>query len=188
MFFKTKIHEIFENLQTRYFNTTTMQGRASKSVQFHSGGDDYCPSKECEGLSNCVGNNPADGIVFAWRDDVKRVSKEGEKRIYSLLYENGLPKRDSSTGEMKVGAEIYLKNDGDIVISGAKDCNITILGDANVSVSGDLGITATNITSSGEWTHTGNFSATTIEAGNGASGTYTQSVTSLKGIVTEGVE
>jgi hypothetical protein len=187
VFLKTKIKEIFHNLQTRYFNTTTMSNRASKLVQFHSGGDDYCPSRECEGLSDCIGNNPADGVLFAWRDDATRKAAEGEKRIYSLEIDSdtNAPVRDSS-GNMVVAAEIHLKNDGDIVISGGKDLNIVVLGDANLSVSGALDIEAANITSSGEWVHDGNFTASHIEAEDGASGTYTQSVTTNKGIATEG--
>ena len=187
MFLKTKISEIFHNLQLRFFNTTTMSNRASKLVQFHSGGDDYCPVKECEGLSDCIGNNPADGVVFAWRDDVTRKSAEGEKRIYSILVdsETKAPILDDS-GNMTVAAEIHLKNDGDIVISNGKDLNIVILGDANLSVSGALDIEAANITSSGEWVHDGNFTASHIEADDGATGTYTQSVTTNKGIATEG--
>ena len=96
MFSKIKILEIFNNIQLRFFNTTSMSGRASKLVQFHSGGDDYCPLKECEGLSENIGGNPADGFVLAWRDDVRRVSKDGEKRLYSVLVdpETGNAKRN----------------------------------------------------------------------------------------------
>ena len=188
MLLKTKIKEIFHNLQLRFFNTTTMSGRASKLVQFHSGGDDYCPVKECEGLSDCIGGNPADGVIFAWRDSINRKSEEGEKRIYSLLVDSETknPILDES-GNMAIAAEIHLKNDGDIVISGGKDLNIVVLGDANLSVSGDLDIEAANINSSGEWIHDGNFTASHIESEDGATGIYTQSITTNKGIATEGV-
>lgn len=145
MFLKTKISEIFHNLQLRFFNTTTMTNRASKLVQFHSGGDDYCPSKECEGLSDCIGNNPADGVVFAWRDDVKRISGEGEKRIYSLLYENGVPKRNSSTGEMVVAAEIHLKQSGEIVIKNASIENPDTKPPLNITIVGNCNLKADNI-------------------------------------------
>jgi len=134
MFLKIKLSEIFHNLQLRYFNTTSMSGRASKLVQFHSGGDDYCPSKECEGLGENIGGNPADGIVLAWRDDVRRVSEEGEKRIYSLLFdkETGKIVRNEETGEMIVAAEIHLKNDGIVVVNNRYDLNITVVGDCNL--------------------------------------------------------
>ena len=134
MFLKIKLSEIFHNLQLRYFNTTSMSGRASKLVQFHSGGDDYCPSKECEGLGENIGGNPADGIILAWRDDVKRVSEEGEKRIYALAFdkETGKVKRDESTGEMIAAAEIHLKNDGQIIVNNSYDLNITVVGDCNL--------------------------------------------------------
>jgi hypothetical protein len=148
MFLKTKISEIFHNLQLRFFNTTTMSGRASKLVQFHSGGDDYCPTKECEGLSDCVGNNPADGIVVAWRDDVKRTAAPGEKRFYSLLLDEdtGEPKRDTTTGEMLVAAEIHLKNDGNIVIKNASNGSSEELPVLNITVVGDCNLEAENIT------------------------------------------
>ena len=187
MFLKTKIQEIFKSLATRYFNTTTMSGRASKSVQYHSGGDDYCPLEECEGLSECIGDNPADGVVFAWRDGVVRQSAPGEKRIYAIKIdsETGEPVRNS-LGAWDVAAEIHLQNDGCIDIIGGKDLKIYIQGNACLSCAGNLELEAQNITSLGTWTHDGSFSATTIEAGNGTTGTFTQSVTISKGITTEG--
>lgn len=134
MFLKVKLSEIFHNLQLRFFNTTSMSGRASKLVQFHSGGDDYCPSKECEGLGENIGGNPADGIVLAWRDDVRRKSEDGEKRIYSLLFdkETGKVVRDEETGEMIVAAELHLKNDGIVILNNRYDLNITVVGDCNL--------------------------------------------------------
>ncbi len=134
MFLKTKLSEIIHKIQLRYFNATSMSGRATRLVQFHSGGDDYCPSLECEGLSENIGDNPADGFILAWRDDVKRVCKEGEKRIYSLLYDKETlkAKRDESTGEMTVAAEIHLKNDGEIVINNSFNLNITVIGVCNI--------------------------------------------------------
>lgn len=163
MFLKIKIAEIFTNLQTRFFNTTSMSGRASKLVQFHSGGDDYCPLKECEGLGECIGGNPADGIIMAWRDDITRKAEPGEKRIYSI-------KKDEETGEILPVAEIHLKNDGSIIVSGGKDLNIVVLGNANLSVGGVLDIEAGSITSSGDWLHEGKFTASHIEAADGMDG------------------
>lgn len=178
MFLKIKIAEIFTKLQTRFFNTTSMTGRATKLVQFHSGGDDYCPLLECEGLSDCIGNNPADGVLFAWRDDVTRKSEPGEKRIYAI-------KKDEETGEIIVSSEIHLKNDGSIIVSGEKDLNIIVLGNANLSVGENLNIEAATITSSGDWVHTGNLTASHIESGDGASGTFDLTQAN-KGIVTGG--
>lgn len=163
MFLKIKIAEIFTKLQTRFFNTTSMTGRATKLVQFHSGGDDYCPLIECEGLSDCIGGNPADGVLFAWRDDVTRKSEPGEKRIYAI-------KKDEESGEILVSSEIHLKNDGSVIISGGKDLNIVVLGNANLSVGGALDIEAGSIFSSGDWVHEGNFTASHIEAADGMDG------------------
>lgn len=187
MFLKTKISEIFNNLQTRYFNTTSMSGRATKLVQFHSGGDDYCPTKECEGLGECIGGNPADGIVIAWRDDVLRKSQEGEKRIYSVLLdpETGKAQRNGETGEILVASEIHLKNDGSVVVSGGKDLNIVVLGNANLSVEKALNIKAKTISSSGAWVHSGNLSASHIEALDGMDGVLDKP-SFTKGIATGG--
>lgn len=141
MFSKIKLSEIFHNIQLRFFNTTSMSGRASKLVQFHSGGDDYCPSKECEGLGENIGGNPADGFILAWRDDVRRISEEGEKRLYSLLIdkETGQVVRNEETGEMIVAAELLFKNNGQILINCGKEAtgeapalNIIVVGDCNV--------------------------------------------------------
>ncbi len=146
MFSKIKILEIFNNIQLRFFNTTSMSGRASKLVQFHSGGDDYCPLKECEGLSENIGGNPADGFVLAWRDDVRRVSKDGEKRLYSVLVdpETGNAKRNES-GEMIVACELYLKNDGTINVNNSGELKMVINGNVSLITQGDANISAANV-------------------------------------------
>ena len=186
MFHKIKLLEIFHNLQTRFFNTTSMSGRASKIVQFNSGGDDFCPCLKNEGLSECVGGNPADGIVFAWRDDVTRKAQEGEKRLYSLAIdqETKEPILDEA-GNMTVAAELHLKNDGTVEITGSKNLNIVVLGDVNLSVSNLLNIEATSITSSGVWVHGGNFTAAHIEADDGMNGVLDKP-SFTKGIATGG--
>ena len=183
MFLKTKIAEIFTNIQTHFFATTTLKNRATKIIQYNSGGDDYCPCLNNEGLSECIGGNPADGVIFAWRDDVSRKSQQGEKRIYSVAIdpETLEPVLDDA-GNMTVAAEIYLKNDGTIEAAGSKDLNITVLGNANLSVTNTLDIDAASITSSGDWVHTGNFTASHIEAGDGATGSF-DITTAEKGIV-----
>lgn len=178
MLLKIKILEIFTNLKHRYFKSNLLSRQTSNLIQFHSGGDDYSPLLECEGLGGSIGNNPANGVVFAWRDDITRKSLPGEKRIYAI-------KKDKETQEILVASEIHLKNNGTIEVSGGKDLNIVILGDASLSVSGALDIEAASIASSGDWIHDGNFTAAHIEAGDGASGSF--DITSAsKGIVTGG--
>jgi hypothetical protein len=125
MFQKIKILEIFKSLNLRSFKTKLLSMQVSKLVQFHSGGDDYCPLLECEGLGGSIGNTPANGFVFAWRDDVERKSNPGEKRIYAI-------KKDVATGLIAVQNEIYLKNDGTIEVTGGKDLKIVVNGNADI--------------------------------------------------------
>ena len=186
MFFKTKILEIFTNLNLRYFKTNFLARKTTNVVQFHSGGDDYSPLLEFEGLGGTIGDNPANGFICGWRDDVTRKSEPGEKRLYSV-------KKDEDTQEILVAAEVHLKKDGSIIISGGKDLQITVLGNAVFDITGSaevdaasLSLTADTIQSSGNWQHSGNFTASHIEAGDGASGTYTNSVQASAGIVTGG--
>lgn len=157
MYLKIKIAEIFHKLQTRYFNTTSMSGRASKLVQFHSGGDDYCPMKECEGLGECIGGNPADGIVTAWRDDVVRKSAPGEKRLYSILLdeETGNAKRNEETGEMVVACEVHLKNDGTIEINNSGELKIVVNGNVSLITQGDVDVSAANVNVAARTTNLG---------------------------------
>jgi len=186
MFLKIKLTEIFKNLQLRYFNSTSHAGRATKLVQFHSGGDDYCPPIEGEGLSENIGGNPADGVVFAWRDDVGRKAQRGEKRIYSIQIDSETQKAVlDESGSMIAAAEIHLKNDGSIIIAGGSDVNITVLGNANLSVANTLDIEAASITSAGDWIHTGNFTASHIEAQDGKDGILDKP-SFTKGIATGG--
>lgn len=134
MFLKIKLSEIFTKNFLRFFKTSKFTNQTTNLVQFHSGGDDYCPYLEVEGLGGSIGNNPRAGFVLAWRDDVERKSKKGEKRIYSVLLneETGEAKRDEQTGEMIVAAEIHLKHDGIVVMNNRSDLNITVVGDCNL--------------------------------------------------------
>lgn len=125
MFQKIKILEIFTSLNLRSFKAKLLSMQISKLVQFHSGGDDYCPLLDCEGLGGSIGNTPANGFVFAWRDDVERKSNPGEKRIYAI-------KKDTGTGLVAVQGEIYLKNDGTIEVTGGKDLKIVVNGNADI--------------------------------------------------------
>jgi len=151
MFQKIKILEIFKNFNLRFFKTSLLSRQIAKIVQFHSGGDDYCPLLECEGLGGSIGNNPSNGFVFAWRDCIERKSQPGEKRIYAI-------RKDEETGEIDVVSEIYLKNDGTVEISGGKDLTVAINGNANFTVTGNTNLTTsgdTIINSTGSATFTG---------------------------------
>lgn len=182
MFLKIKLLEIFNKSRLRYFNTTSMSGRASKLVQFLSGGDDFCPSLRHEGLADCIGSNPADGVVFAWRDDVVKTAQEGEKRIYAVKIdpETKEPIYDD-VGNMTVAAEIHLKNDGSIAITGGADLNIKSEGDVNIK--------STNATIEAETVNLGGAGGalvltenSTIIDGNGKTCTITSNTTKTKAV------
>ena len=125
MFLKAKILEIFTQLKQRSFKVNSMMNQTRNVVQFHGGGDDYCPLKTVEGLGGNIGNNPANGFLIAWRDDIERKSLPGEKRIYSATI-------DEETGKEVQVAEVYLKNDGTVEISGG--ANVVISTNANLIV------------------------------------------------------
>lgn len=169
MLLKVKILETFINTATRFFKTNIFAKQTINLVQYSSGNDDFSPLIGTEGITADIGNNPANGIVFAWKDDVTKKSAPGEKRIYSITKQGD---------ETVVKAEIHLKNTGEIFISGAENLNITVLGNVNLN--------ATNINSSGNWVHDGNFKANHIESVDGKTGTYKNSVIATAGIVTGG--
>ncbi len=181
MFQKLKILEIFQELNLRFFKIASFTNRLGKFVQFHSGGDDYCPLKECEGLGGQIGNTPSNGVVLAWRDSILRKSLPGEKRIYSILVdeETQEPILDDNQN-MTVAAEICLKNDGSIIINNAaKDLNITVIGNVNLkaekvnidSTITNLGVEGKNIARLGD--------EITVEVTGGSSaGTYKGTITS----------
>ena len=137
MFLKAKILEIFTQLKQRSFKINSMMNQTRNVVQFHGGGDDYCPLKTVEGLGGNIGNNPANGFLIAWRDDIERKSFPGEKRIYSATI-------DEETGKEVQVAEVYLKNDGTIEISGG--ANVVISTNANLIVN-STGTTTINAAS-----------------------------------------
>lgn len=139
MFLKTKISEIFTKGVLRFFKMSLWTKQSLNLVQFHAGGDDYCPTLDVEGLGGSIGNNPKGGFVFVWRDSIERKSKQGEKRIYSVSPQN--PK--------KVVSEVYLKNDGTIEISGDKDLKIVVLGNCNLKCeTANIETTTSNIKAS----------------------------------------
>lgn len=165
MLMKLKILETFKNsdLFNRFFKVKIFSKQNTNVVQFNSGGDDYNPPPKCEGLGGTMGNNPNNGFVCAWRDEVERVAAPGEKRIYAVNPANNV-----------VVAQLHLKNDGKIVLLG-----------------GTLLINMENIQSTGEWVHNGNFTnngsitANHIEALDGADGVLDKPQVT-KGIVTGG--
>ena len=127
---KLKILETFKNsdLYNRFFKVQIFSKQNTNVVQFNSGGDDYNPPANCEGLGGIIGNNPNNGYILAWRDEIERTAEPGEKRLYAV------------NGDNKVACEIHLKNDGSVVISGGAD--ITIKSSAKVNITA----TAANIT------------------------------------------
>ncbi len=126
--------------------------------QYHGGGDDYNPPEDVKAVSGVIGNNPRDGIIFLYQDLTKRISEQGEKRIYAT----------DVSGKNVVG-EIHLKNNGDVIIIPTGK----ILTFGTIEHTGDLNVSGTV---------TGGI----VAAKNGASGSYSNSVTSENGIVTGG--
>ncbi len=93
--------------------------------QFGSGGEDYTPPSDARALAAAIGNNPRDGVVFLYQDKIEKKSLAGEKRIYST----------DATGS-KIVAEIYLKNNGKLLISTKGDIDIISDGQINFGKEG----------------------------------------------------
>lgn len=93
--------------------------------QFGCGGNDYAPPSNIKVLSSQIGNNPRDGVVFLYQDKIKRKSQAGEKRIYSTDAEG-----------MQLVAEIYLKNDGKLLLSAKGNVDIISEGQINLGTGG----------------------------------------------------
>jgi len=121
MLLKAQILERFISGVNRFFKVNLFSRQTVQPVQFHSGGDDYNPPANCEGLCGTIGDNPANSVIFSWRDNVQRKSRPGEKRIYAVNAADGT-----------VCGELYLKNDGNIEITGGAALNITVNGPANI--------------------------------------------------------
>ena len=107
---------------------------------------------------------------------------ENYGQFATKYYEERITYNNQNIG--KYGYEVYLQNDGSILISGSKDLNIVVLGNTKISAD-TVELEATNISSSGTWVHNGNFTADHIESGDGASGTFDKTQAN-KGIVTGG--
>lgn len=142
----------------RKFKTTPYGSNAVYQEQYHCGGSDYNPPEQIKALSSCLGNNPRDGVIFLFQDNIERKSLPGELRFYS-----------TDTGGKKVAAELHLKNNGDIVIIPSGK----IITSGVIEHTGDLNVSGT-------------ITGGVIIAQNGASGAYSNSVTAENGIVTGG--
>ncbi len=147
MFLKASIQKVLIDLHKRFFQANLYTNQTGNFLQYHSGGDDYSPASDCEGLGGTIGNNPANGFIFAWKDNILKKSQPGEKRIYSV--KNGT----------EVAAEIYLKNDGNIEITGSENVEVNI---------------------------NGSITALHVNASDGVTGTFTNSITVKNGIVIGG--
>lgn len=142
----------------RKFKSTFYGSDATYLEQYHGGGDDYNPPNNVRALSDFLGNNPRDGVIFLFRDNTERKSASGEKRIYA-----------TDEGGSVVKAEIHLKNNSDIVIIPSGK----IITSGTIEHTGDLNVSGT-------------VTGAVIVAQNGASGTYSNSVKTENGIVTGG--
>ncbi len=166
---KIKILERFITGVNRFFKVTLFSRQVHNLVQFHSGGDDYNPPVNAEGLGGTIGENPANSIAFAWRDQILRKSRPGEKRIYSA----------NVNEPDKVAAEIYLRNDGIIEITGGSDLNIIVNGNCNLKAAKvNIDAAQTNLGTGGaKIARLGDEVEVEITSGSSA-GTYTGKITS----------
>lgn len=166
---KTKILDRLISGATRFFKVTLFSRQVQNLAQFHSGGDDYNPPVNAEGLGGSIGDNPANSIIFAWRDAILRKSRPGEKRIYSV----------NVNEPDKVAAEIYLRNDGIIEITGESDLNIIVNGNCNLKAAKvNIDAAQTNLGTGGaKIARLGDEVEVEITSGSSA-GTYTGKITS----------
>ena len=125
MFLKIKALEYFIKEKIRYFKVKIMAGQLHNFIQYTSGGDDYCPLDNSEALGGMINNNPAHGFIVGWRDFTDKKAAPGEKRIFAVNANN------------QPVAELHLKNDGKIAVSGSG---------LVFEVSGDASIKATKAT------------------------------------------
>ena len=107
MLFRTKILEMLTNAKTRFFKCRVLANQLHHFTQYTSGGDDYCPLINTEALGGTISNNPAHGFIFGWVDATEKKTAPGEKRIFAVNADN-IPV-----------AELHLKNDGKINVSGS---------------------------------------------------------------------
>lgn len=160
MFKKIQILKRFINKLNRVFQANILAKQTTNLIQYHSGGEDFNPPENIEAIGGYINDNPANGIVFAYKDSIERLSLQGEKRIYATS-------EDGKT----ITAEIHLKNNGDIIIYPKNEGKIISYG--NLIHNGDIVVYGT-------------ITADNVIAQNGATGTYSNSVISENGIVTGG--
>ncbi len=127
-----------------------------RAIQYHGGGDDFCPSEKTDGLCMPINENGANTVICLYKDEITRLSQQGEKRIYSSDVEGGSLK-----------AQIHLKNDGKIYIQAMDDLDIEVAGNCNITVIGNTTLTTPLFTINGNTLFNGNVSYGTV----GESGT-----------------
>lgn len=165
------------NLGMRIIKGERFKSDNHRAIQYHSGGDDYCPSDNVETLVKEIGNN-ASTAVLSYKDQIERKSAKGEKRIYAT---------DENGSEIQV--EIHLKNNGDIYIKANKDAKVEIDGNAEVKVNGHAEIEVTEYTTlttplftiNGTTLFNGNVNFGTVEGGGSPEidGTATMKTTAV---------
>ena len=96
----------------RCFKGEIFVNQVNHFQQYHSGNEDFLPGSNCRAMGAFFNNNPANGVIFGYQDDVPRVSLAGEKRIYAV------------DGDNNVVVEIYLQNTGMLNITANTICNI----------------------------------------------------------------
>lgn len=108
----------------RIFKVQCFMGAVKNFMQYHSGGEDYNPPENAKVLSDYIGNDEKNGVICLYQDSVPRISESGEKRIYS-----------TDGDGIKVAAQIYLKNDGKIIIEAESDVELISKGTVKVNAS-----------------------------------------------------
>lgn len=166
---KIKILDRLTSGVYRFFKTSLFSRQIHNLAQFHSGGEDFNPAPDAEGLGGSIGENPANGIVFSWRDNVERKSAPGEKRFYAVNPET--PNKEI--------AEIWLKNTGVIEINGGSDLNIVVNGNCNLKAAAvNIDAPVTNIGVGGaQIARLGDEVTVDVTSGSSA-GTYKGTITS----------
>lgn len=166
MFLKVQILERLLSGFNRYFKVNLFSRQTQNLVQFHSGGDDYNPPANVEGLGGSIGDSPSNGFIFGWRDSTERKCQPGEKRLYAV-------KSDGS-----LAGEIYLKNDGIIEVNNPSDLKFVVNGNVSLITQGTADISASTVNISAGQTNLGEGGQPIARVGdsvvvNGVQGTIT---------------
>lgn len=160
---KIQILDRLVNNFNRFFKVNFRANETKNALQYNSGGDDYNPPLNAEGLGGFIFDNPAHGAVFAYKDNTERIAKPGEKRIYAT----------DETGE-NIVSSIYLTNTGDVYINAT----------GKIYFNGEVVHTG-NTTQTGNTNITGTLTADVLNANNGANGVLDKPQVT-NGIVTGG--